>query len=349
MLTARVSPLVCLLVMAGCAPGETDDHADAATSRDARADREDDGGETATDGGLTPDGGAADARVADLDASPGELELPPPTLFSDGFESGDLSATNPEGFRWGGPNRTSVVTQHPSDGPVVLHPTYIVAGDTTSDGTPRHWTASEGDNSLRFRFPAGEPWSEQRFDLGTPEPELWLRFWLRVPLNYVHGPIPSPGRNQKLLALWMDGYEGDGDGSTVWLGFHPSGDGSDSTVAFSYSRGGYSGSLGYEQDQPFVASGSDRGRWMQMVLHVRAETSPGASDGVIETWRRWRDEPRFTKLHESFDAAIVIPPGGPAGFRRGYLLGWANGHYAVDTEWLLDQFELSREPLVPGY
>ena len=107
--------------------------------------------------------------------------------------------------------------------------------------------------------------------------------------------------------------------------------------------------MGYQQYEPFIESDTDRGRWMQIVFHVQAESAEGEADGIIETWRRWEDEDTFTKLHETFDAALKIPAGGPAGFQGGYLMGWASDSYAEETEWLLDFFELSTEPLVPEY
>ncbi len=165
-------------------------------------------------------------------------------------------------------------------------------------------------------------------------------------LNYVHGAIGSPARNQKFFSLWMDGYSGAGDGSTVWLGFHPTGDGTDSTLAVTYSLGGYTSSIAYQQDTFFIDSSEDRGRWMRVVFRVRAESSDGASDGVLETWRRWEDEATYTKLHEVLDIPLRVAAAGPHGFKAGYLMGWANGHYEESTDWLLDLFEISDEPLI---
>lgn len=102
-------------------------------------------------------------------------------LISDSFESMDLSATNSDGFSWAGTNRTSIVTQHPEDGNVVVfngNPIYNIVNDD------RDWTAFDGDYSLRFRYAAGAAMSEQRFDLGSAYPEIWISFWLRVPSNF---------------------------------------------------------------------------------------------------------------------------------------------------------------------
>ena len=101
-----------------------------------------------------------------------------------------------------------------------------------------------------------------------------------------------------------------------------------------------------EQHTAFIDSANDRGRWMQMVIHLVAETSDGASDGVIQTWRRWENESDFTKLHDSNNRRLRIPPDGPNGFSAGYLMGWANGTYSESTFWLIDDFTIANTSLL---
>lgn len=209
----------------------------------------------------------------------------------------------------------------------------------------RDWTAKTGLYAMRFHYPAGEPWSEQRFDLGKPQRELWLRYWLRVPTNYTHGMGGGSAVNNKFISIWMDGYSQFGDGSTFWLSMESAGNGN-TNLAFTYSLGSKRASLAFQQYKPFINANTDKGRWMQMVIHLKAQSADGASDGVVETWRRWESEKDFTKFHEKFDLPLKVPAAGPAGFKAGYLLGWANGHYAVPTEWLLDDFTLSTESLL---
>lgn len=259
-------------------------------------------------------------------------------LISDSFESMDLSATNSDGFSWAGTNRTSIVTQHPEDGNVVVfngNPIYNIVNDD------RDWTAFDGDYSLRFRYAAGAAMSEQRFDLGSAYPEIWISFWLRVPSNFSYGPTGSPN---KFFALWSDGYENNGDGSTIWLGMHRyQGTGAD--LAVTYTLGGETGSLGYQQNTPFI-SVTDSGRWMQIIVRTQAESDSGASDGIIQTYRRWQGNQNFEQLHEVLNAPLKLPTSGPQGFKAGYLLGWANAAYEEDTEWLLDEFTVSKTSLL---
>lgn len=269
-------------------------------------------------------------------------------IVRDSFESGDMSAPNqtaPNNFEWENNNGTSVVTQHITDGSVAIYnnkPIYNIHAPLMPDKSKRNWLALEGKNSLRFRYAAGKNWTEQRFNLGNnAHTELWIAYWLRVPTNFSYGTSNSR-QNNKFLAIWMDGYETKGSGSTVWLGMMPTNN-TDVVLEFSYSQGDNTGSGGFQQQKPFIVT-SDQGRWMHLILHVKSESTEDADDGVIETYRRWENENKYTKLHEMLNAGIRIPDIGAKGFNRGYILGWANQPYDTDTEWLLDDFAISDSP-----
>ena len=139
-------------------------------------------------------------------------------ILHDFFDSGKMDITNPYGFAWEANNRTSIVIQDSSDGPVAVYNNRIIYNihpTTMPDNTTRNWTPKTGSHSLRFNYAAGQNIAEQRFKLGNPERDIWIRYWLRVPTNYKHG-IGSPS-NHKLLAIWMDAYEFSGTGTTcVW-------------------------------------------------------------------------------------------------------------------------------------
>jgi hypothetical protein len=264
------------------------------------------------------------------------------TLVVDGFESKNLSAVNgsagvvnTNGFSWGGTNYTSVV------GMVNNLATRVFNGSVINEVLQgSDFTCYVGTYCLRFRYPAGEYMAEQRFDIGTARPELWMSYWIRVPKNFTH-PSTTPN-NQKFLALWMDGYEGQGDGPTAWLSFFNNGSGG-STLGVTYSIGQHTGSLAYQQFKPFITVPSDRGRWMQIVFHIKAATNRSSNDGVLETWRRWSNETSFTKFHEVRNANMAPSPSGPNGWKAGYLMGWANGAYSSETEWLIDDFRISTD------
>jgi len=256
-------------------------------------------------------------------------------FFQDGFESGDMSKTNPDGFKWANNNRTSVVTAEKA----VWNNRKIA--NPIPDGCD--WKAKTGKHCLRFSYPPGQPWAEQRFDLGKPYKELWMRYWLRVPKNYVH-EAKSPN-NGKFLSVWMDKYSGKGDGSTVWWGLWLNGKGN-SNVAACYNRGGHTGTLGYKQYKRFISVPADCGRWMLVVFRIKAASDRASKDGVMQMWRRWENEPTFTKFTDITDADIAPPPGGPQGWQRGYILGWMNAKFKERTEFLLDDFALSTESLL---
>lgn len=254
-------------------------------------------------------------------------------LLVDSFETGDMSATNEDGFDWGRNNRTSVVT----DDQVVYNNGEL----SIEKPSGRDWQAKDGEHSLRIRYASGRNMSEQRFTLGGAYPEIWYKFWLRVPDNYSHS-TSSPSNN-KFFATWMDGYSMHGDGPTVFWNMLSNGNGG-SNIAVSHSDGGYTIAGGQQQSTHFIRVPEDRGRWMEVVIHVKASNS--AELGAVGLWRRWNGEANFTKLHELSGVQLKIPSAGPEGWAHGYIMGWANAPYQQDTEWLLDKFTISEQPLL---
>lgn len=263
-------------------------------------------------------------------------------LLSESFETGDLSAGQGAGFSWSGINRTSLVKQDPALGnTVVFNKNGMVQ---VAQGAGKNWTAKDGQISLRFDFPAGKGgWAEQRFSLDAPQTELWTRYWLRVPANFKHSSN-SPSNN-KLFALWMDNYSSKGAGPTVIWEFWNDGS-NGSNLAYHYSPGGHRTAGSHKQRKPFIQYPVDQGRWMQIVMHVKAASGPSMKDGVIQLYRRWADEASFTLLHDDQNADIAAPAQGPYGWQAGYFMGWSNPGYAEATEWLLDDLIISNTSLL---
>lgn len=243
-------------------------------------------------------------------------------IMTDDFSTGDLSKSV-NGFKWSG-----------SDSPNDLSKSTYVDEIVT-----RHVELSNG---LHFLYEAGSRWAEKRFDLGKPHPELWVRYWIKVPDNFEQSS-DSPNNN-KFFALWMDDYSAKGDGPTVFWNYWKDDAGSSLTV--SYAEGQKQVSGPNLQKTAFISTPDDRGRWMEVVLRVKAASSRSAKDGIIETHRRWEDETSFTKIHEVRDADIAVPPNGPKGWQRGYVMGYANAPYAEDTVWILDEIEFSTSSLL---
>jgi hypothetical protein len=248
-------------------------------------------------------------------------------LLVDSFETANMSITNPDGFKWGSNNRTSVVTMSP--GPLEVFQNGVRS--LFDANSSKNWTAYTGKYSLRFRYPAGESMTEQRFSLGRHYQDVWFRYWLRVPTNFSHG-----GGNNKFAAFWTNVYDGSGD--VTWQ-TRPNGGGSAKLVV----QDGGTRQAEIDAYGNFINVGTDRGRWMQVVIRMKPATSSSANDGTIQFYRRWSNESQFTLLYSKTNARFYE---GGQGIHEGYLMGWANNPYTVDTEWLLDDFTVAQESLL---
>jgi hypothetical protein len=267
----------------------------------------------------------------------GNINLPAANLVIDTFETANMQPTlNNASFAWEGNNRTSIVTMNPG-------PTEVWNNGLRSGTEPgKDWTAKEGSHSLRFRYPPNQQGgAEQRWNLtGVAQPDLWIRYWLRVPVNY---PAHTLGNN-KFLGLWMDGYENTSLGSKIVWGLWPGANGTTYLETQMQDRLRYFGSNSVN----FINYQTDRGRWMQMVYHAKPSSSIGASDAVVETWRRWEDESTFTKLSDFQNVELRMPddPALPQGWQGSFLLGYNNQQFPEETEFLVDNFELSTGALI---
>lgn len=237
--------------------------------------------------------------------------------FTDSFENNDYGAKSKNMLSWSKTNVASVIE------------------------APGTNMVRDGSRSLRLQ---GTEWVEQRFQLDEAYPELWFRFWVKVPVNYEH-THPNASSNRKFFAIWMDGYSGKGEGATVVWEFWKDGN-KGSNIAIHWSQGNYSNAGGHQQHQPFISYPSDQGKWMQVVLRVKAASTRSTADGEIEMWRRWAGEDKFTQLHKVTKAKLPPPSSGPQGWNAGYLLGWANANYLPGTQWHFDDFTVSTGSLL---
>lgn len=259
------------------------------------------------------------------------------TIVYDSFESGDMSKTSSYGFKWADSKRNPVITvdARVSTSSLVDRPTPEIS----------QWEAKTGTHALIMRYETGDSWTEKRFSFAEPQPEIWMSFWLRVPINYSH-PDVGVKDNQKLFYLWQDGYSTKGEGSSVGMEFRGDGNGG-SYFYGKISAGGYTGSGGDSGRTQFITVPRDRGRWMHLVAHIKSESARGAGDGAFEVWRKWENETDYTQTQNLTNKTIRVATAVP-GFANGYLMGWANAAYPVDTEFLIDDFALSTTPLFSG-
>ncbi len=261
-------------------------------------------------------------------------------VFQDGFETGSMSHSE-NGFRWAQNNRTSIVRD---DGCAVhINPPNCV------EGNPGRWENGPGvagRHSMRFRYPAGQAMSEQRFNIGGAYEEIWIRYWLRVPINFNMNPQGpnSSNNNQKFFALWQDSYSTRGTGGNIqwnfWRQAHNGG------ARFSFSMSNDSVGSGHHGHYDDFMLPEDAGRWMQVVLYAKTASGNDSLDGEARLWRRWENEPDFTLISESQGRGFGVPESGPAGWQAGYVMGWANSTYAETTEFLLDDFVVSTSSLL---
>ena len=247
--------------------------------------------------------------------------------FSDDFETGDTSHSE-GGFAWG---RT----------------TYTVDSILARSGT----------RALRGLFnPNDASGAEWRFS--HPElPEYWMEFYVYFPdgtepdgaggtLNrYVHTD-DGGATNNKFFSFWADSYQGRPRGAIqLW---HTGVDGSRINIARSvgnkdsnsvyypdsYGGGGYD----FKGDTDIVKDDTDRGRWIQMRFHIRVANF-GQENGVFEIWKDG------TLILQLLDDPFYDNAGTDNYLKNGYLLGWANTAYLVETSIFIDDFSIrSRDP-----
>jgi hypothetical protein len=276
----------------------------------------------------------------------GNINLPAANLVIDTFETANMQPTlNNVGFSWAVNNQTSIVTMNP--GPTVVWNNGVISkpGSTGTD-----WSAKEGAHSLRFGWNPGENNAEQRWGITTGQPELWTRFWFKVVEGFYY---PDNGINCKFHALWSDGYETAGTGSTIIYQLRPnSAVAGGARLVCAVTNPWPNGTMVQTGEDPLIADFidpvRDAGRWMQVVMRVKASSTHSAQDGIIQSWRRWEDESAFT-LMQNQQTEYTGLPAGEAGYRNAFIFGYMNAPgYSQFTEFLLDNYELSDQPLVPA-
>lgn len=266
-------------------------------------------------------------------------------LFQDGFESGDLSHVQ-DGTAWGRYKKSYVVSDK------ALNGDYSLAFDYTGDPDPKK-----------------DSWSELRFKLGKPVSDFWMRYDLFVPENYVHRYDGRPANNKGLVMLWNGEYTNTPLRTSVahWnsemiRGQAVFGDIGDSMIAAEGTRGGRSfghqwvvpGSdqrihtiLDVGEESPHDPDNfTDNGKWVTFVVNVRvSDIDPNGDgktgNGAFGVWKclapcEFEDftPDNATFYYPNFYAWAPTPEQNH--FTDGYILGWANSGFAVDTKFYLD-------------
>ena len=246
--------------------------------------------------------------------------------FTDGFETGDLSKSE-SGFKWSGMGTNP-----------------IVVTDFAKDATA----------SLKFIFRAsasgGQAWAEQRYTLGGNYKDVWLKADIFIPSNYYcrgwdHNKGPffvwsgSYGVSASHVAANFESWCVSG---SSYLTFNPGGDGHNyghyaTCVDPDCAPEGIPNGTSYGRGVPFVDLNRDLNKWHEWIVHLRPATTSTSKDGVVEVWKNGRkvwyryDLPYHSKVANYFD--------------QGYIMGYSNSGFDVDTPIYYDNFVFSTEKI----
>lgn len=240
-------------------------------------------------------------------------------FFKDSFESGNLSHSENGAYWYTG-------TQGP---PQVV---------SSENGV----TPFDGSKMLKFIFqPTQSPstWMEERFNLGANKTEVYIRYYVYIPTNYVHSSV-SPSNN-KVIRLWDE----DNNYNTTQMRMGGS---------FVYNSGGTS-SLRPESNAQYSIdhwvnsctglmeelqsnligtprswnmSSSSYGKWQCWEWHFRRDS--GSGDGALEFWVDG------VKQFGSTTLSYLGAPCSPGYFRSGYLFGATNAVFSQVTNIYVD-------------
>lgn len=284
-----------------------------------------------------------------------EITQPSASIFSDDFNSGDLSHVE-NGAEWKAQRATSLVN---SNGCVIFNTSGAAIDPPTCGFSYKEWEGWLNNISMRFRYGVDDAFPMQTWSLNQPAArvrDIWFRISMRVPISYEHVNNSGSSTNNKFFALWMDGRETNSDnGATVVfqtretsitgsvgsaLGFYvwnnANGNGDQASFSDFWSVPEVEGS----------GVRDDRGRWQDIVLHMKANDA-GSGTGKIQAWRRWQDEAEYSLLINK-DLDVPIPNTGYDGWDTCQIMGGDNSWLAESTEILMDSFYASDASLVPA-
>ncbi len=162
--------------------------------------------------------------------------------------------------------------------------------------------------------------------------------------------------NNKLLAIWADGYSWKGLGPTIVWEYWSGEAGANNTfqesvLAVHYSPGNYVVANEHVQHTNFI-SPSDRGHYIDVMAHVQFSSGQGTNDGVIQTWLKKEGQHNFVKIHElshanldkkirgaNSESSYVGSPTDLQPWQNGYFMGASNSGFDQQTTFYLTSLE----------
>ena len=249
-------------------------------------------------------------------------------MFTDSFENGNLSSDQ-NGYGWGPANNSGSGTEQGTPGPSV--------------SANRAYSGTYG---LEMPFGPSQ-WTSKTFHFGEYLTELWMEYWLYVPLNYVHGDA-SPSNN-KFFLIYRDIYSGgqtmnfeiyNSSGGSYMIG-QMSHNGSGSIALIRDGVGGTTGSVIVVD--PFIKNSSGMivpGNWAQIRVHIKSASSANGQDGISQIWINGDIIFNKTDLNYWFAQGYSGPAIPQPEFHNGYILGATNADFVESTIFYLDDMKM---------
>ena len=188
--------------------------------------------------------------------------------------------------------------------------------------------AFEGDNSLLFSFGRDQA---QGFELASLRTEVTIEFRLYIPSDYYHRTtgVGYEGANNKFLRIWPVNYT-DVEKVGFSTGIQAGGLGESTLlVEFSNEEATSAAPAAQSTVADFITV-ADRGQWMNIKMQITAATA---------------STPGYVSMYKNgslfFERETVTRGYDEVGFGAGYLLGYANTGFEVQTLVYIDSFSIS--------
>lgn len=145
--------------------------------------------------------------------------------------------------------------------------------------------------------------------------------------------VGNEASNNKLFALWCDGYSTAGGSPSIAWEMHSDGAGGSKLYYHFGANNQVVGTLinSTSADVEFIRP-SDVNKWFDIILYVKMGSSENTEDGIIRTWFKREGESSYTQVFNQINAQIAPRiSGGNAIFSNGYCHGWSNSGFAEST------------------